>query len=134
MIQDPNTVEAKVQASREAVEASVKHIRETKPSVRAKSSPIATLLEPYADEIRAAFRDGWTAGAIARDLCARGVKFREDSIRLRIGVMFSQERAAAPKRPRNAQPSRKPVRSAGSSAVRPVVPATTHAGFEEDPK
>jgi len=123
-VADPRDIEARVQRSREAVASAIEAIVATKPSVRPKSSPILALLEPYADQIRQAMADGWTAGAIARALHGKGVEFSEDAIRLRIAAAFrkASETAASdkPKRetkPKNnsSNPTATPIRSAAGA-------------------
>jgi len=105
-VADPKNIEARVNRSREAVASAIEVIANTRPSVRPKSSPIMALLEPHAEVIRKALSDGWTAGAIARALHAKGVSFAEDSIRLRIAASFSKGAEA--------QPSDKPKRERAS--------------------
>ena len=93
---DPKSVEVRVERSREAAKSAIGVIAATTPAVRPKGSPILALLEPYADEIRAAMARGWTAGAIARALHAKGVVFSEDAIRLRIAAEFRKGTEAQP--------------------------------------
>lgn len=150
---NPNSIEAKVERSRNAVAATVEYITEHRPSVRLRQSPIAALLQDRAGEIREALDAGWTAGAIARVLHERGMKFSPDSVRLRIAKMFATKGETAPsagagkplgntEKRKAAKPVMPATRVAETkAATAPVGPAkpvvttnATHAAFDEDPR
>jgi len=124
-VADPKNIEARVNRSREAVASAIEVIANTRPSVRPKSSPIMALLEPHADVIRKALSDGWTAGAIARALHAKGVVFSEDAIRLRISAAFRSASETKPETRNGARTSVLPKDSAKRRASMTSVTATT---------
>lgn len=132
---DPNTNESRIERSRDAVASALSILKTTPPSGRARHSPIAELLEPYADDIRELIAAGHSAGAIARKMRERGVKFETDSIRLRIAKMFAKYTSTkpaaspiAPVAPRRRQAAR------GSALLRSGDATATqrHAGHGED--
>lgn len=132
---DPNTNEFRIERSRDAVASALSTLKTTRPSGRARHSPIAELLEPYADDIRELMAAGHSAGAIARKMRERGVKFETDSIRLRIAKMFAAQRSTKPGISQAPPVAPKRRHSAGSSAslrTNVAIDTQRHAGHGED--
>jgi hypothetical protein len=129
---DPNSIEQKVERSREPVRQAIEYIAKAEPTVKRGQSPIDVLLQPYADTIRKALAKGHSAAWIATEIKKRGSDFDVESIRQRISKTFgprARKTAGSSSADRRSTPQRRPSTGVAKAVVHQ--PAA-HAALEEE--